>query len=192
MKFFENQLQRNDKEKQELRKLLEEKISHQGELEKTLSCLSEKITRRDAELLKLKENLNHTKTTNSVNYKNTNELSNLVSGSLLKMSEIKTELSKSEESRNNMDRSWSQEYGFLRSQLSIFENQGNLLSLMYERNEEIILDVKKLKKCLQSKEREIDDLRKNRDETIERYERKGKQFSFLTNFFQNNFFKILF
>ncbi|XP_043482870.1 kinesin-like protein KIF20A [Leptopilina heterotoma] len=186
MKFFEITLQKNEKEKQDLRKLLQEKISHQGELEKTLSCLSEKITRRDTELLILKENLNHTKTTNSINYKNTNELSNLVSGSLLKMSDIKTELLKSEESRNNMDRSWAQEYGFLRSQLSTFENQGNLLSQMYERNEEIILDVKKLKKCLQLKEREIDEMRKNRDETIERYDLLVDQLQMDVNVIKEN------
>lgn len=132
------------------------------------SNLWEKITKRDSELLLIKENYNQAKITNSINYKNSNELSHLVSESLLKLNDIKSELSRSEESRNNIDRNWAQEYGFLRSQLSIFEKQGTLLSLMYEKNEDILSNVIKLKKNLDLKDKEIGEIKKNRDETIQR------------------------
>lgn len=168
MKKFETALHSNQKERDNLQKELQERITHQQTLEIQLTMLSEEITKRDSELLLLNENVNHAKTTNSINYKNTNELNNLVSESLLKMSDIKSELSRSEEARNNLDRNWVEEYGFLRSQLTIFENQGNFMALMHERHEDILTEAMKLKQDLDVKNKEIREIKRHRDDTIRR------------------------
>lgn len=176
---FEKLIDRIQREKADLHKLLNERLESQSIVEKQLENLGTKIDERDDQILSLKSELAAIIRSNLSNSRKAKELGKEVTKLLGNVSTMKEAIGQTEEARKDLEQSSDKEICNLRARLTIFEENAELLNVIYDTNETKQDEIDKLKAQVLEKDKELEFFKKNRSATIQRYLKKLTHFNAL-------------
>lgn len=166
---FESLMTRIQKERTDLHTILDEKSNCQSEIEKRLKNLVTIIDERDDQVHYLRTELGTLTKTNSSNHRKAQELGKEVSRLMENITYMKEDIKQSEKSRKALEQNSKKEIENLRSRLTIFEDNADLLNIICNSSETKQDEVHKLKAQLSEKNKELEFFKKNRNATIQRY-----------------------
>ena len=165
---FEDLIDKIEQEKRELRKILDERLHTQSEIDERLQNLMSTIEERDGQIFTLKSDLRLLIRTNLCNSRKAKELGKEVTKLMEKLCSMKEEVTQSEEAQRNLEQTSNRELSNLRTRLTIFEENAEILNFVYNSNEDKQSEVDKLKLKLSEKDKELEFFKKNRSATIQR------------------------
>lgn len=156
-------------ETEKLRRQLLERSETQTSLECKIKRLTSKVHERENEISSLQMDLGNVVKMNMENSERAQDLSKEIAVADNRLTNVRDEMTRSEEERRRLERTSGQEIGNLVARLADFEKNATILARMKDNEDSRTDELDTLKLLLHEKEREMSLFKKNRDKTVRRY-----------------------